>query len=138
MVKAIVRDEAFLQMSSEPATKADGAVGQDLQDTLRANANRCVGLAGNMIGVRKRVIIVNLEGTPLNLVMYNPIIVSSSGPYVAYEGCLSLDGTRKTVRYQEIEVSFQDASWKEQRVKFSGFTAQTIQHEIDHLSGILI
>ena len=138
MVKPIVKDEVFLRLPSDPAGRDDRKTGQDLQDTLRANAKRCVGLAANMIGVRKRIIIVNLEGSPLNLVMYNPEIVWSARPYTAQEGCLSLEGTRETIRYQDIEVTFFDASWKPQRAKFSGFTAEIIQHEIDHLSGILI
>ena len=111
MVKKIVRDVLFLGQKSEPATKQDFPVGQDLQDTLRANQDRCVGMAANMIGIR---------------------------PYQTEEGCLSLEGVRKTTRYQNIEVDYFDAGWKKQRQKYSGWTAQIIQHEVDHLEGIII
>ena len=136
MVRSIVRDVFFLGQKSEPATKADISVGQDLQDTLKANADRCVGMAANMIGVKKRVIIVNMG--LMNLVMYNPVIVKREGPYEAEEGCLSLDGVRRTTRYQHIEVEFQDENWKKQRIKLTGWPAQICQHEIDHLSGTII
>ena len=136
MIKPIIRDVFFLSQKSDPATKADLQVGIDLQDTLKANQSRCVGMAANMIGVTKRVIIVNLG--PVNLVMYNPVIVKKDGPYETEEGCLSLDGVRKTTRYQNIEVEYTDASWKKQRIKLSGWPAQICQHEIDHLSGIVI
>ena len=136
MIKPIVRDIFFLGQKSEEATKQDLSVGQDLQDTLKANQERCVGIAANMIGVRKRIIIVNLG--LMNLVMYNPVIVKRDTPFETEEGCLSLDGTRKTTRYQNIEVEFQDSSWKKHRQKFSGWTAQIIQHEVDHLNGIII
>ena len=127
MVQKIVRDVFFLGQKSEPATKQDFPVGQDLQDTLRANQDRCVGMAANMIGIRKRIIIV-----------YNPVIVHKDTPYQTEEGCLSLEGVRKTTRYQNIEVEYFDAAWKKQRQKYSGWTAQIIQHEIDHLEGIII
>ena len=103
MVKKIVRDVLFLGQKSEPATKQDFPVGQDLQDTLRANQDRCVGMAANMIGIRKRVIIVNMGF--MNVVMYNPVIVHKDTPYQTEEGCLSLEGVRKTTRYQNIEVT---------------------------------
>ena len=102
MVQKIVRDIFFLSQKSEPATKQDFPVGQDLQDTLRANQDRCVGMAANMIGVRKKVIIVNMGF--MNVVMYNPVIVHKDTPYQTEEGCLSLEGVRKTTRYQNIEV----------------------------------
>ena len=136
MIRPIVKDILFLGQKSEPATKKDLAVGQDLQDTLQANRDRCVGMAANMIGVKKRVIIVNMG--MVNIIMYNPVIVGKDTPYETEEGCLSLPGVRKTIRFQNIEVEFLDAGWKKHRQKYSGWTAQIIQHEIDHLSGILI
>ena len=136
MNKPIVRDIFFLGQKSDPASRADLPVGQDLQDTLNANRDRCAGMAANMIGVRKRIIIVSLGF--VDLVMYNPVIVNKSGPYQAEEGCLSLSGVRKTTRYENIEVEYLDSSWKKHRESFSGWTAQIIQHEADHLEGILI
>ena len=136
MIKPIVRDVFFLGQKSEPATKQDLSVGQDLQDTLTANRDRCVGMAANMIGVKKRIIIVNVG--IMNLVMYNPMIVKKDTPYETEEGCLSLDGVRKTTRYQNIEVEYLDSGWKKHRDKFSGWTAQIIQHECAHLEGEII
>ena len=136
MIKPIVKDIFFLGQKSAEATKEDLPVGQDLQDTLTANRERCVGMAANMIGVKKRIIIVNIGF--MNVVMYNPVILKKDTPYETEEGCLSLEGVRKTTRYQNIEVEYQDVSWKKQRQKFSGWTAQIIQHEVDHLSGIII
>ena len=136
MIKPIVKDVLFLSQKSEKATREDLSVGQDLQDTLRANQDRCVGMAANMIGVRKRVIIVNMGF--MNVVMYNPVIIHKDTPYETEEGCLSLEGVRKTIRYQNIEVDYFDAGWKKQRHKYSGWTAQIIQHEMDHLEGIII
>ena len=136
MIKPIVRDIFFLGQKSEIATMQDLSVGQDLQDTLKANQDRCVGMAANMIGVKKRIIIVNIG--IINLVMYNPVIVRKDGPFETEEGCLSLDGVRKTTRYQNIEVEYLDGSWKKHRQAYSGWTAQIIQHECDHLEGIII
>ena len=136
MIKPIVKDVFFLGQKSDPATKQDLSVGQDLQDTLVANQDRCVGMAANMIGVRKRIIIVNIG--IMNLVMYNPVILKKDTPYETEEGCLSLEGVRKTTRYQNIEVEYLDGSWKKNRQKFSGWTAQIILHEMDHLEGVLI
>ena len=136
MIRPIVKDVFFLGQKSEPATKQDLSVGQDLMDTLRANQDHCVGMAANMIGVKKRVIIVNMG--ILNVVMYNPVIVRKDSPYETEEGCLSLTGVRKTTRYQNIEVEYYDSSWKKRRQKYSGWTAQIIQHECDHLEGIII
>ena len=136
MIKAIVKDQFFLRQKSEPATREDLSAAEDLQDTLNANRDRCVGMAANMIGVRKRIIIVN-TGTG-NEVMFNPVIVRKTGEFETEEGCLSLPGTRKTLRYQEILVEYQDKAWKKRRKQFSGWTAQIIQHECDHLEGILI
>ena len=136
MIKPIVKDVFFLGQKSDPATKQDLSVGQDLQDTLVANQDRCVGMAANMIGVRKRIIIVNIG--IMNLVMYNPVILKKDTPYETEEGCLSLEGVRKTTRYQNIEVEYLDSSWKKHRQKFSGWTAQIILHEMDHLEGVII
>ena len=136
MVKQIVRDIFFLGQPSEPATQADLSVGRDLLDTLQANREACVGMAANMIGVKKNIIIVNMG--LIDVVMFNPVIISRRGRYETEEGCLSLEGVRKTPRYQEIEVEYYDSSWKKQRQKLSGWTAQIAQHEIDHLSGKII
>ena len=136
MIRPIERDVYFLGQKSEEATRDDLPIGQDLQDTLRANKDRCVGMAANMIGIKKRIIIVNLGFR--NLVMYNPVIKKKSGSYEAEEGCLSLEGVRKTIRYQNVEVEYLDENWKKQRMKLSGWTAQICQHEIDHLNGIII
>lgn len=136
MIKPIVRDIMFLGQRSEPAVRQDLAVGQDLMDTLNANRDRCVGMAANMIGVRKRIIIVSMG--LFNVVMYNPVLLKKDTPYETEEGCLSLDGVRKTTRYQNIEVEYYDSSWKRQRQNYSGWTAQIIQHELDHLEGRII
>lgn len=136
MVKPIVRDILFLGQKSEPATKGDVAIIQDLQDTLKANADRCVGMAANMIGYKKNMIIVNMG--MVNVVMVNPVITKKSEPYETEEGCLSLDGVRKTTRYKNIEVEYLDTNFKQQKQKYSGWVAQIIQHECDHLSGIII
>ena len=136
MIKPIVRDMFFLSQKSEEASKEDMPVGKDLQDTLQANRERCVGMAANMIGIRKRIIIVNIGF--VNVVMYNPVILKKDTPYETEEGCLSLDGVRKTTRYQNIEVEYQDSTWKKHRQQYSGWTAQIIQHEMDHLNGIII
>lgn len=136
MVKNIVRDVFFLGQKSVPATKNDIQVGIDLQDTLRANRERCVGLAANMIGVKKNIIIVNMGF--VDAVMFNPVITKKNTPYETEEGCLSLDGVRKTTRYENIVVEYYDMNWKKQTMKLSGWTAQICQHEVDHLSGIII
>ena len=136
MIRPIIRDMFFLGRNSGEATKQDLAVGQDLQDTLKANQDRCVGMAANMIGVKKRIIIVNIGF--FNLVMYNPVIVKKDTPYETEEGCLSLLGVRKTTRYQNIEVEYLDSAWQKHRQQYSGWTAQIIQHEIDHINGIVI
>jgi peptide deformylase len=131
-----MRDVFFLGQKSEPATKEDMQVGRDLQDTLRANQERCVGMAANMIGVRKNIIIVHMGIT--NVVMFNPVLVKQDTPYETEEGCLSLEGVRKTTRYQNIEVEYYDFAWKKQRLKLTGWTAQICQHELDHLAGRII
>ena len=136
MIRPICRDFIALGRKSIPATMADMPVVDDLVDTMRANADRCVGLAANMIGVNKRIIVFSVG--PMNIPMINPVITKRSGPYDTEEGCLSLDGTRKTIRYSSVEVEFLDRSFKQQKERFTGFTAQIIQHEIDHCDGILI
>ena len=136
MIKQIVRDVLFLGQKSSPATKSDLPVGIDLQDTLRANRAGCVGLAANMIGVKKNIIIVNMGF--IDVVMFNPIITKKDTPYETEEGCLSLDGVRKTTRYENIVVEYYDMQWKKHTLKLSGWTAQICQHECDHLNGIII
>ena len=136
MIKPIVRDVFFLNQKSEIATKADLPIVQDLEDTLKANRERCVGMAANMIGYRKNIIII---ATGLaDMVMINPVITDKSEPYDTEEGCLSLPGTRKTVRYNRITVRYMDKKMTEHTQNFSGYIAQIIQHECDHLVGILI
>ena len=136
MVKKIVRDPLFLQHKSEPATEADAEVILDLMDTLNANLDRCVGMAANMIGVKKQIIVV--AAGPFVFPMVNPVITAKSGKYETVESCLSLDGERPCVRYKEIEVDYLDQNFKAQHGKYTGFTAQIIQHEIQHFSGELI
>ena len=136
MVKQVVRDVFFLSQKSEPATKDDLQIGRDLLDTLSANREACVGMAANMIGVLKNIIIVNMGA--VDVVMFNPVLISKDTPYETEEGCLSLEGVRPTTRYENIEVEYYDFSWNKQRMKLSGWTAQICQHEIDHLSGIII
>lgn len=138
MEQKICKDVFFLSQKSEDAVdnELDRNTAADLIDTLVANRERCVGMAANMIGIRKKIIVVNAG--LLNMIMYNPVIVSKSGKYETEEGCLSLEGVRKTERYENIEVSYQDINFKPMKQKFSGWTAQIIQHEIDHLSGIII
>lgn len=137
MVKPVVTDIFLLNQKALPAGKDDLPVAVDLMDTLRANADRCVGMAANMIGVNKRVIAVDAEGSPL--LMLNPVIVKKSKQtYEAEEGCLSHTGVKKTTRHQSITVEFFDMRFRKRRQTYSGFTAQIIQHEIDHCDGILI
>ena len=126
----------ILNQPSEPATEADRKTGLDLLDTLKAHEEECVGMAANMIGVRKNIIAVHMGF--MNVLMYNPKIIKRSGAYETEEGCLSLAGVRKCMRYQEIEVQYQDINFKQQRQMYSGWIAQIIQHEIDHCCGILI
>lgn len=136
MIRPINHDTFLLSQKSVPATKADMPVVTDLTDTLRANLDRCVGMAANMIGINKRIIAVAMG--PMVIPMINPIIIRKSEPYEAVEGCLSLSGERKTTRYQTIEVEYQDISFKSHRQTYTGFIAQIIQHEVDHCDGILI
>lgn len=136
MQQKIVKDVLFLQQKSEPATKLDLYLAQDLQDTLLAHQENCVGLAANMIGVRKRAIIFQYGLVPV--VMFNPVLLSKSSPYQAEEGCLSLSDSRSTTRYQEITVEYLDRNWEQQHMTLNGLPAQICQHELDHLEGILI
>ena len=136
MIKQIVRDPLFLQQKSTPATKDDAHVIVDLMDTLKANSDRCVGMAANMIGVKKQIIVV--AAGPFIIPMVNPVITSKSGRYETEESCLSLDGVRPCVRYKEIEVDYLDQDFKPQHGKYTEFIAQIIQHEIQHFSGELI
>lgn len=136
MEKKIVRDVLFLSQVSKPASQEDLYLAKDLQDTLLANRETCVGLAGNMIGVQKRVIIFNFDLLPM--VMFNPVLLSYEGPYETEEGCLSLTGVRPTTRYETIKVSYRDSKWQEQIITLTGFPAQVCQHELDHLEGRII
>ena len=136
MIRPVMKDVVFLNQKSEPATEADKQVIQDLLDTLKANEAGCVGMAANMIGVKKRIIAVSMGFA--NVAMINPVIIKKSGAYETEEGCLSLIGVRKTTRYKDIEVEFQDMNFNKQCQKFSGWIAQIIQHEIDHCDGIVI
>ena len=136
MIREIMRDETFLAQKAELATLDDLSVAQDLLDTLEANKERCVGMAANMIGVNKRIIIFDNEGT--YMVMFNPEIIKRSGPYQTEEGCLSLEGTRPAKRWQSIKVRYQTEKFQERFKAFTGWTAQIIQHEVDHCEGIII
>lgn len=136
MIRKIVRDTLFLRQKSERATKEDVQIIEDLKDTLKANSDRCVGMAADMIGYKKNIIIVSMG--IIDVVMVNPVIKTKSKPYNTEEGCLSLDGVRSTLRYDEIEVEYEDVNFKKRVQKYNGFIAQTIQHEMDHLNGILI
>lgn len=136
MIKPIVKDILFLGQKSEDATKNDMQVVIDLIDTLRANLDICVGLAGNMIGYKKRVLVFAVD--MMIVPMINPVMLRKEQPYEAEESCLSLTGVRKTTRYEIIEVEYLDKSFKKQKQVFTGFTAQIIQHEMDHFEGIII
>ena len=136
MVQPIMKDPIFLAQKSAPATKEDLQVAQDLLDTLTAHKDGCVGMAANMIGVSKRIIAFDNEDK--YMVMFNPEIVKRSEPYEAEEGCLSLTGTRKAKRYRSIKVQYQNEQFQTRLKTFTGWTAQIIQHEIDHCNGALI
>ena len=136
MIREICKDETFLVQKAAPATADDLATAQDLLDTLIAHKDGCVGMAANMIGVCKRIIAFDNEG--MYMVMFNPVIVRQSGPYEAQEGCLSLTGVRKTKRFQTIKVQWQNEKFQTRIKTFTGWTAEIIQHEIDHCEGILI
>lgn len=136
MIQEICKDERFLAQKAEPATPDDLSVAQDLIDTLTAHKDGCVGMAANMIGVNKRIIIFDNEGA--YQVMFNPVIVKQSGPYQTEEGCLSLTGRRPTKRWKSIKVQWQNETFQTRLKTFTGWTAEIIQHEIDHCDGILI
>lgn len=136
MIKPIVKDILFLGQKSEEATKNDMVVIDDLIDTLRANLEHCVGLAANMIGVKKRILVFSVGN--LIVPMINPVILKKEKPYEIEESCLSLIGFRKTKRYETIEVMYLDRNFNKKKQVFNGFTAQIIQHEMDHFEGIII
>ena len=136
MIQPIVRDVMFLSCKSQAATAEDLPVARDLADTLRAHAHECVGMAANMIGVNKRIIAFENDGE--YMLMFNPVIVKKSGPYDTEEGCLSLSGTRRARRWRSIKVRWQNERFQERCKTFTGWTAQIIQHELDHCEGILI
>ena len=136
MIREIVHDPVFLAQPSAPATEADLPIAADLIDTLKANMDRCVGMAANMIGKKKRIIV--MAKGPIAVAMINPVILSASGEYETEEGCLSLEGVRKTKRYRSIRLKWQDMQMKEHVGTLDGFQAQIVQHEIDHCDGQLI
>ena len=136
MIREICRDEVFLSQKAAPAAPEDRQMAEDLLETLEHHKDGCVGMAANMIGVSKRIIAFDNDGT--YMVMFNPEIVKKSGPYHAEEGCLSLAGTRPAKRWQSIKVRYQNEAFQVRFKTFTGWTAQIIQHEIDHCEGILI
>lgn len=136
MIKPICKDVLFLSKKAKKASKSDIQVGYDLLDTLKAHKDECVGMAANMIGVDKSIIVINMA--LVDVVMFNPKIVSKSGEYKAKEGCLSLNGSRDCLRHQKIEVEYYDFEFQKRINKYSGIIAETIEHEIDHLNGVII
>lgn len=136
MIRPIMHDPIFLAQKSVPATAEDISVAQDLLETLKAHQHECVGMAANMIGVKKNIIAFDNEGT--HMVMLNPEIIKKAERYDAEEGCLSLSGIRPTVRWKRIKVKYQNEKMQTRMQTFTGWTAQIIQHEIDHCNGILI
>lgn len=136
MVREIMRDTEFLAQPSAPATAEDVSVAEDLLETLQAHKDGCVGMAANMIGIAKRIIAFECDGG--YMVMFNPEIIRQSEPFEAEEGCLSLTGTRKTKRYRSIKVRYQNEKMQTRFKTFNGWTAQIIQHEVDHCNGIII
>ncbi len=136
MIQEICKDETFLAQKAEPATLEDLSVAADLLETLEYHKEGCVGMAANMIGVNKRIIAFDCEGT--YMVMFNPEIIKKSQPYQTQEGCLSLAGIRPTQRWKSIKVRYQNQQFQERFKTFTGWTAQIIQHEIDHCDGIII
>lgn len=136
MICEICKDEFFLRLPSREATAEDMDIAQNLLDTLEAHSDGCVGMAANMIGVSKRIIAFDCEGT--YMVMFNPVILKKEGAYQTEEGCLSLSGSRRTERFQSIKVQWQNEKFQTRAKTFTGWTAQIIQHEIDHCNGILI
>ncbi len=136
MIKPIIKDPFFLAQKSESATPADAQVVKDLLDTLRANLDGCVGMAANMIGVKKTIIVV--AAGPFQFAMINPIVTKKKGMFQTEEGCFSLSGVRPCTRYEEIEVDYLDQNFQLKHGTYTGFTAQIIQHEVDHCNGIVI
>ncbi|MDD6432110.1 MAG: peptide deformylase [Lactobacillaceae bacterium] len=136
MIKQIVTDVEQLRQPSTPATKADLPLATDLRDTLAAHQDHCVGMAANMIGKRKRVIIAQLG--PIPVVMFNPQLTSQSQPYQTEEGCLSLTGQRPTKRFKKITVQFYNQQWQRQQLTLMDFAAEIVQHELDHCNGVII
>ena len=136
MVCEIMKDIAFLSQKAEEAAAQDISVGIDLLDTLEAHKDGCVGMAANMIGVNKRIIVFDDDGK--YTLMFNPVIIKKSSPYQAEEGCLSLEGTRMTKRWKSIKVQYHNEKFQTRIKNFTDFTAQIIQHEIDHCDGIII
>ena len=136
MIKPIVKDIFFLRRKAEEATREDIQIGIDLQDTLRANKEACVGMAANMIGVNKCIIVFDNGGE--YMLMFNPVIIRQSGAYESEEGCLSLSGTRRVKRFRTIKVQWQNEKFQTRLKTFTGWTAEIIQHEIDHCEGVLI
>ncbi len=136
MIREVVKDILFLEQKSEPANKDDAGVINDLIDTLRANLDNCVGMAANMIGVKKRVLVFSVGN--IIVPMVNPVILKKENSYETEESCLSLIGSRQTTRYETIEVEYLDKNFNKHKQVFTGFTAQIIQHEIDHFEGIII
>ena len=136
MVRPLMTDTVFLAQKAQPADAGDVAVADDLLDTLKAHEDGCVGMAANMIGVNKAIIVFDNDGTPLE--MFNPVILYRKGLYLAEEGCLSLQGKHKTKRHRTIKVQWQDSTMQTHVKNFTGWTAQIIQHEVDHCNGILV
>ena len=136
MIQPIMKDALFLGQKSEDATELDKHIITDLRDTLAAHREHCVGMAANMIGQKKRIIITSLG--LIDMVMVNPVIIQKSQPYETEEGCLSLQGMRKTTRFRKIKVRYKDESFQEHTQEYEGQMAQIIQHECDHLEGIII
>lgn len=136
MVREICRDETFLAQNAEPAAADDLGTARDLLDTLAAHRDGCVGMAANMIGVNKRIIVFDNGGE--YMLMFNPVIIRQSGAYEAEEGCLSLSGTRRVKRFRTIKVQWQNEKFQTRLKTFTGWTAEIIQHEIDHCEGVLI
>lgn len=136
MIRPIIKDKFLLSRKSREATSADSVIAQDLLDTLQAHRDECVGMAANMIGQPVRIIAFHVGGAPM--IMFNPEILKSEKPFETEEGCLSLSGVRKATRYETIRVRFQNEKMQNKQKVYSGWTAQIIQHEIDHCNGILI
>ena len=136
MIREIMKDTFFLSQKSTSATSEDLHVAQDLLDTLAAHRESCVGMAANMIGISKRIIVFDNDGT--DMVMFNPEIIKQSDPYETEEGCLSLPGIRKAKRWKSIKVQYQNEKFQTRFKTYTGWTAQIIQHEIDHCNGVLI